>query len=221
MAHIYIALVDTPGLFARIIRRVIGQRYIHVALGLDPFLDEAYSIGRRHPAVPLIAGFEREEKEKILHAFPSAEYLIYRMECTEEQKKFVEERLRDAMENRFRYHYAVAGLPFILWKIPFYQKDHYTCSSYIAKLLEEAGICRWDKHFSLVTPRDFMEYEKKEFFFEGSLRDLVRAERQGYAAGRLILHQAASPFSCPVEQTVCTDAVYPGTVYSGVTAYER
>ena len=34
-----------------------------------------------------------------------------------------------------------------------------------------------------------MEYEKKEFFFEGSLRDLVRAERQGYAAGRLILHQ--------------------------------
>ena len=53
MAHIYIALVDTPGLFARIIRRVIGQRYIHVALGLDPFLDEAYSIGRRHPAVPL------------------------------------------------------------------------------------------------------------------------------------------------------------------------
>ena len=83
MAHIYIALVDTPGLFARIIRRVIRQRYIHVALGLDPFLEEAYSIGRRHPAVPLIAGFEREEKEKILRVFPSAGYLIFRLECTE------------------------------------------------------------------------------------------------------------------------------------------
>ena len=125
------------------------------------------------------------------------------------------------MENRFQYHYAVAGLPFILWKVPFYQKNHYTCSSYIAKLLEEAGICRWDKHFSLVTPRDFMEYEKKEFFFEGSLRDLVRAERQGYAAGRLILHQVESPSCCSVEQTVCPDTVYPGTVYSGVTVYER
>ena len=216
MAHIYIALVDTPGLFARIIRSVIRQRYIHVALGLDPFLEEAYSIGRRHPAVPLIAGFEREEKEKILRVFPSAGYLIFRLECTEEQKSFVEERLRESMENRFRYHYAVAGLPFILWKIPFYQKNHYTCSSYIAKLLEEAGICRWDKHFSLVTPRDFMEYEKKEFVFEGSLRDLVRLERQGYAAGRLILHQVGSPSGGSAEQPV-----YPGTVYSGVTAYER
>lgn len=32
MAEIYIALVDTPGLFAEIIRRVIRQRYIHVPL---------------------------------------------------------------------------------------------------------------------------------------------------------------------------------------------
>lgn len=190
MAQIYIALVDTPGLFAGIIRRVIQQRYIHVVIGLDPHLDEAYSIGRRHPAIPLIAGFEKEEKEKILRVFPSAEYMIYSLECTEKQKKFVEERLRTAMEERFRYHYAVAGLPFILWQIPFYQKNHYTCSSYIAKLLEEAGICRWEKHFSLVTPRDFMEYEKKTKIFEGSLRELVRSERRSYAAGRILLHQS-------------------------------
>ena len=77
------------------------------------------------------------------------------------------------MKKRFRYHYAVAGLPFILWQIPFYQKNHYTCSSYIARLLEEAGVCRWNKHFSLVTPRDFMEYEEKEKVFEGSLRELT------------------------------------------------
>ncbi len=190
MAEIYIALVDTPGLFAEIIRRVIRQRYIHVAIGLDPQMDEAYSIGRRHPAVPLIAGFEKEEKEKILRAFPSASYMICSMECTEEQKRFVEDRLRAAMEERFRYHYAVAGLPFILWQIPFYQKNHFTCSSYIAKLLEEAGICRWEKHFSLVTPRDFMEYEKKTKIFEGSLRELVRSERKSYAAGQILLHQS-------------------------------
>ena len=66
MSEIYIAFVDTPGFFAGIIRRVIRQKYIHVALALDPFLRETYSIGRRHPAVPLIAGFEREDKRKIL-----------------------------------------------------------------------------------------------------------------------------------------------------------
>lgn len=62
MTEIYIAFVDTPGIFASIIRRVIKQKYIHVAIGLDENLDEAYSIGRRHPSIPLIAGFEKEEK---------------------------------------------------------------------------------------------------------------------------------------------------------------
>ena len=173
MAQIYIAFVDTPGVFAGIIRRVIRQKYIHVAIGLDPGLEEAYSIGRRHPSIPLIAGFEREDKSRILKAFPEADYMICSLECSREQKSYIEERLREAMKKRFRYHYAVAGLPFILWQIPFYQKNHYTCSSYIARLLEEAGVCRGNKHFSLVTPRDFMEYEEKEKVFEGSLRELT------------------------------------------------
>ena len=66
MAEIYIAFVDTPGFFAGIIRRVIKQKYIHVALSLDPYLEETYSIGRRHPSVPLIAGFEKEDKYILL-----------------------------------------------------------------------------------------------------------------------------------------------------------
>ena len=64
-----IVFVDTPGIFASIIRRVIKQKYIHVAIGLDENLDEAYSIGRRHPSIPLIAGFEKEEKEKFCGHF--------------------------------------------------------------------------------------------------------------------------------------------------------
>ncbi len=173
MAQIYMAFVDTPGLFAGIIRKVIKQKYIHVAIGLDPDLEEAYSIGRRHPSVPLFAGFEREDKEKILRAFPGADYMVCSIECTAEQKKYVEQQLKEAMRHRFRHHYTILGLPFILMGKPFYQKNHYTCSSYAAKILGEAGICRFDKHFSLVTPKDFYEYKGKETIFEGSLYELA------------------------------------------------
>lgn len=176
MAKIYIALVDTPGLFAGLIRKVIRQKYIHVAVGLDPYLEEAYSIGRRHPSVPLFAGFEREDKQKILRAFPQADYMICSVECTGEQKKYVEAQLRSAMRQRFRYHYAIAGLPFILLNRPFYQKNHYTCSSYAAKLMEDAGILKWEKHFSLVTPKDFYELENKRILFEGSLCEITDTE---------------------------------------------
>ena len=60
MAHIYIALVDTPGFFASLIRHYLGQKYVHVVLSLDEQLSEAYSFGRRNPYIPLIAGFERQ-----------------------------------------------------------------------------------------------------------------------------------------------------------------
>ena len=173
MAEIYIAFVDTPGFFAGIIRSVIRQKYIHVALSLDPYLEETYSIGRRHPSVPLIAGFEKEDKYKILRAFPDADYMVCSVRCTSEQKEYIEQQLDKAMEQRFHYHYAVIGLPFILMNIPFYQKNHYTCSSYLAKLLEDAGVCKWDKHFSLVTPKDFYEYEGKKKIFEGSLYEFA------------------------------------------------
>ena len=66
MSEIYIAFVDTPGIFAGIIRRVIQQKYIHVVISMDPELKEAYSVGRRHPAIPLLAGFEKDEKQKII-----------------------------------------------------------------------------------------------------------------------------------------------------------
>lgn len=184
MAQIYIAFVDTPGLFAGIIRKVIKQKYIHVAIGLDPYFEEAYSIGRRHPSVPLLAGFEKEDKRKILRAFPEADYMICSIECTAEQKQYVERELNEAMKNRFRYHYAILGLPFILLGKPFYQKNHYTCSSYVARLLQEAGICRWDRHFSLVTPKEFYEYEDKVKIFEGRLSTLAGASKPAPVFGR-------------------------------------
>ena len=90
----------------------------------------------------------------------------------------------------------MAGLAFILLNRPFYQRNHYTCSSYIARLLEEAGICRWKKHFSLVTPKDFYVYEDKKKIFEGSLRELTDTVRKGPSFRRSpVLYLAQPPYA--------------------------
>lgn len=173
MAHIYIALVDTPGFFAALIRRFLGQRYIHVVIASDAELREAYSVGRRNPAIPLLAGFEREDKDRILHTFPSAFYRICELECTQAQKREICRRLKEDYQRRFHIHYAVIGLPFILADIPFFIRNRYTCSSYIARILQENGIRIAKKHFSLVTPKDFYEYGKMRVIFEGELSKIV------------------------------------------------
>ena len=106
MEHIYIAMVDTPGIFAAVIRGFLKQRYIHVVIGLDAGLQEAYSFGRRNPRIPFFAGFEREDKEKILRAFPTAAYRVCELACSREQKEEIRERLRQDYKKRLRYHYA-------------------------------------------------------------------------------------------------------------------
>ena len=83
MEQIYFALVDTPGFFESIIRRVTGINYIHVVLSMDRNLREAYSVGRRNPAIPILAGFEKEDAEKIERKFPTAQYRIVSMDCTD------------------------------------------------------------------------------------------------------------------------------------------
>ncbi|SHK96690.1 hypothetical protein SAMN02745243_04087 [Hespellia stercorisuis DSM 15480] len=35
MKNIYIAFVSTPGIFASVIRTVLKQKYVHVAISLD------------------------------------------------------------------------------------------------------------------------------------------------------------------------------------------
>lgn len=173
MAHIYIAFVDTPGFFAALIRKFLKQRYVHVVIAADAMLTEAYSVGRRAPAIPFFSGFEREDKNKILHTFPTAFYRICELSCTAQQKQEIMERLHTDWRKRFHIHYAVIGLPFIVMGIPFYLKNQYTCSSYIARLLQEKGICVSEKHFSLVTPKDFLRYKKMRVIFEGELSEII------------------------------------------------
>lgn len=174
MEQIYFALVDTPGFFASIIRRVTGINYIHVVLSMDEELKEAYSVGRRNPAIPILAGFEREDARKIERQFPTAHYKIVSLECTKEQKTQLAQQLQECYQKRFRYHYCVLGLPMILLNIPYYQKNHYTCSSFTANILQENGIALFEKHFSLVTPRDFYELEQTKLIYEGSLHNFNR-----------------------------------------------
>lgn len=89
-----------------------------------------------------------------------------------EQKQKIMERLYADYQRRFHIHYAVCGLPFVVMGVPFYLKNHYTCSSYIAKLLQENGITVSEKHFSLVTPKDFLEFGEMKPVFEGYCQKL-------------------------------------------------
>lgn len=173
MDKLYIAFVDTPGFFASIIRMVVKMNYVHTVLSLDDTLLEAYSIGRRNPEIPILAGFEKENLVRIHKKFPSAKYKLTYIECTSEQKENIRKYMKKCYNNRYKFHYCIVGLLFLLIKKPFYHKNYYTCSSFICRTLEMNGIKLFDKHFSLVTPRDFFDLNLP-VLYEGSISPLVK-----------------------------------------------
>lgn len=173
MEKLYIAFVDTPGFFASLIRRVVKMNYVHTVLGFDEDLFEAYSVGRRNPAVPIFSGFEKEELDRIYKKFPNAGYKITYIECTKKQKDDILNKMRELYKVRYSYKYCIIGLPFILMNKPFYQKNHYTCSSFISRVLAENGIKLFDKHFSLVTPKDFYNLDLP-CIYEGKIEPLAK-----------------------------------------------
>ena len=169
---LYIALVDTPGIFAYMIHKNLKQKYIHVVLSFDPKLSEAYSVGRRMVEIPFFAGFEREQIFRISRKYKGADYKIVELPCTKEQKLQVVDRLRKQYLTRFKIHYSIIGLIPLVFNKEFYHKNYYTCSSYIARVLMEEGIIDFNKHFSLVTPKDFYQLDLA-CIYEGPLSKFV------------------------------------------------
>ena len=123
-----------------------------------------------------MAGYEREDKERILRSFPDADYMIGAIDCTAEQKEQIREKMRLWYEHRWRYHYAVMELPFIAMGRAVHRSRHFTCSSFAAKFLSDAGITSFAKDESLVTPKDFYEWDGYTCIFRGKLRELVEEE---------------------------------------------
>lgn len=121
-------------------------------------------------------GMSGRDKERILRSFPDADYMIGAIDCTAEQKEQIREKMRLWYEHRWRYHYAVMELPFIAMGRAVHRSRHFTCSSFAAKFLSDAGITSFAKDESLVTPKDFYEWDGYTCIFRGKLRELVEEE---------------------------------------------
>lgn len=177
---LYLVLIGTPGIFATIIRMVTRIKYIHIVLGMDEDLKDCYSFGRRNPKVPILSGFEKEEMDKVIEKFPKALCMVTEIKCTKEQKEKVWGRINYYTANAKRYHYTILGLPWMLFNKPFHQKRRYACSQFVARTLEDYGIRKFDKHWSIMTPRDFYEMEDKKILYVGTIEGYLD-QRDGFS----------------------------------------
>ncbi len=169
MKKIYVLLMHTNTIPSKLIKLATRSEYSHIGLSLDKSCNKVYSFGRKTLRAIWNAGFTIDDKNgEFFKVFNKTKCKIYEIEITEEQYKNVENILNDMKMNSRLYKYDFFCLIPRYFGIPITLKNRYVCSYFVAQVLEQAGIHKFNKNTCLVIPKDFEELTKFEEIYQGN-----------------------------------------------------
>lgn len=171
MKKIYILLMHTKTVPARIIKVLSRYKYSHVGISLEKDCQIIYSFGRKRWNTIFDSGFAIEHKNgKFFKYFNKTTCRIYELEVTDEQYKDLKTILDDMTENKHLYKYDYLGLITRYFGLPIKMKNRYVCSYFIASLLEKADVYHFEKDAAFVAPKDFESISNLVKIYEGKYK---------------------------------------------------
>ena len=172
MKKIYILTTYTGTILSTIIKKVTHVPYAHVSLGLDEYLTEVYSFGRKYVSNPIFAGFVREYIDDGLYKkMKNTNCRVYYVEVTDSQYEIMLESLNNFIQNKRKYKYDTLALVRLLKNNAKGNEYKYVCSQFVAYILEECGLKIFNKPSNLITPMDFYISESLTLEYEGLLSE--------------------------------------------------
>ena len=168
MKKIYIIQMHTKTIPSRIIKFFTGYRYSHIALSFDKSCNVIYSFGRKKYYTVLNAGFVEEYKNgQFFKKFKETKCRIFKLVITNKQYNNLKEKIVYIKDNEELYKYDYFGIIFRFFKLPVNFKNKYVCSYFVAKLLEDTGIYKFDKELYFIEPKDFEKINNIEEIYCG------------------------------------------------------
>ena len=156
MKKVYILLMHTNTIPAKIIKTFTKYEYSHVAFSLDEKCDITYSFGRKKLHSILDSGFVVEHRNgEFFKTFYKTECSIYEVKVTDEQYNSVKEIINRMKKNSNDYKYDFLGIILRYFGVPLTFKNRYVCSYFVASVLEKAKIHIFNKKTCLIKPKDF------------------------------------------------------------------
>lgn len=169
MKKIYILLMHTNTMPARLIKTITRYEYSHVAISLDESCETLYSFGRRRWNSVLDAGFSVETKTgEFFKYFNKTKCKIYEVEITDEQYDAVLDIIKYMENNEHTFKYDFCGIVIRFFNIPITFKNRYVCSYFVADVLQKAKVHKFNKKACLIKPKDFDGIKGFNEIYKGS-----------------------------------------------------
>lgn len=171
---IYIIQMHTRTKPAKVIKLFTHYQYSHVAISLSKDCYETYSFGRKSLHNILNGGFVKEHKDgQFFNYFNETVCRIYELEVTEEKYSKIKKRLKFVEKHSKLFKYDYLGLLLNPFNIHFPFKNKFVCTSFVASLLEQTGIYKFDKDPCFVRPIDYEGLKGAKQIYLGKYKDYV------------------------------------------------
>ncbi|MDQ0156172.1 hypothetical protein [Robertmurraya andreesenii] len=169
---IYILLTDTGTWFSKMIKFYTRFPYNHISIALDEGLDNLYSFGRRVYRNPFSGGFVKERMDQgVFFHQKETKCVLYKMTVNEEQYNQILRVIYQFESFAANYKYNLLGIFAIAVNLRLKRDNAYTCSQFVATVLNMSGFELLSKCPELMRPDDFLEIPSLELIYEGKLHE--------------------------------------------------
>lgn len=156
MKKIYVLLMHTNTMPAKIVKAFTRYEYSHVAISLDKSCNTLYSFGRKQVHSIIDGGFSIENKNgEFFKIFDKTKCRIFEVKISDKQYIKLCSIIEYMKEHSEEYKYDFLGIAFRFFKLPVTFKKKYVCSYFVAYVLQKCDIYSFNKKTCFVKPQDF------------------------------------------------------------------
>lgn len=167
---IYIVLSHSSSVISKAIYFCTRDEFTHASISIDSNLEALYSFGRKWSRFPFIGCLKQELMDQGFYSLcKTLPGMILKIDVTTEQYNILKEALEYYVYNKNLYKYNIMGFIGYIFKAEFRSKRRFTCSEFVAHLLEVSNVARFDKPLNLIRPQTFTELNG-QIIYKGDLK---------------------------------------------------
>lgn len=166
---IYVIQMHTKTIPSKIIKVMTRYKYSHMAISFNKKCNKLYSFGRKKYNSIFNSGFVCENKNgEFFKKFKDTKCRIFEVEVTKEQYYSLRKIIKDMERHQECFKYDYLGICLRYFKIPVAFKNKYVCSYFVAEMLEEADIHKFNKKTCFIEPKDFEGINDFNLIYSGN-----------------------------------------------------
>ncbi|WP_127529272.1 hypothetical protein [Paenibacillus kobensis] len=170
MPYIYISLIKTDSMIGKFVSYLKKDEVTHASIALDENLDELYGFGRKWNWYPFKGCFRRESySEGYYGHFKTLPGVVLQLNITSNQYALVSQILNDFIMNSDQYYYSITKLLSNIIDVEIKDSRGFICSEFVAYILQEAGIVKFDRPLNLIRPQMLLKLPANRVY-QGDLK---------------------------------------------------